>query len=305
MEASVKRFIALLSAMLLCGVLGLAGCAEQETYTPAPKAAAVADEALAAPGTITVGVDTSQGKAPLAGVSTAGKVVGMDVDLAVWLADELGLKVKVVDVSADPVGSLEAGDVDILLGVSAEETGSNLWLSSVYVPTAVVLFSLDPNAGVPADDSNPQISAEAAKVSAWAVANEFGADSLVSGNDMGEVFEMLRDGSVQYAAADALIGLYAANTVHCDANIVALMQKPTGYCVGVRADNAELQQAITSAMLKLSANGILDKMVETKWLNKPISLDSVPYTELAGQIAGADAEPEAEAEGGEGEGGEA
>ena len=123
-------------------------------------------------------------------------------------------------------------------------------------------------------------------MSAWAVANEYGADALVSGTDMGEVFDMLRDGSVDYAAADALIGMYAAYTVHCDAYVIALMQEPTGYCVAASADNEALQQAVSSAMLKLANNGIFDKMVVTKWLGRPFTLDGVPYTELAKKVAG-------------------
>ncbi len=200
----MKRFIALLSAVAVCAALALSGCAEQETYVPSARDAAIPDASLVTPGTITVGVDTSQGKAPLAGVSTAGRVVGLDVDRSVWLADELGLKVTVVDVAEDPVGALVDGTVDIVMGLPEDQEGDNLWKSAIYIPTGVVLFSLDANAEVPADDAGVSISAEAAKISAWAVANEFGAEALVSGESMGEVFEMLRDGSVDFAAADAL-----------------------------------------------------------------------------------------------------
>ena len=276
----MKHRFACIVAALACGALLLAGCIEQEPYTPKAKDPAVGADSLIEEGVLKVGVDTSQGKAPLAGLS-GSRVVGLDVDLAVWLADEMGLKLEIVDVAEDPTGAIEAGTVDILLGLSTEDTHASVWKSAEYLTTGAALFSTDPDAEVPADDSNPQISAEAAKASAWLVANEFGAGSLVSAVDMGEVFEMLRDGDVQYAAADALIGAYAAHTVRCDAYPVALLQKSSGYCVGVAADNTALQQAITTAMSKLSNNGILTKIVETKWLGKPYSLEDVPYTELA------------------------
>ena len=280
LEAVVKHRFAVIMAALACGALLLAGCVAQETYVPKAKDPAVGADALAQEGVLKVGVDTSPGKAPLAGIS-GSRVVGLDVDLAVWLADEMGLKLEIVDVSGNPAGALEAGDVDILLGLSSDDTHDFIWKSADYLMTGAVLFSTDPDAEVPEDDSNPAISAEAAKASAWLVANEYGADALVSGTDMGEVFEMLRDGSVDYAAADALIGAYAAHTVQCEAYPVALLQKESGYCVGVLADNTELQQAITNAMSRLSSNGILTKIVETKWLGKPYSLDGVPYTPLA------------------------
>ncbi|MBR2789544.1 MAG: transporter substrate-binding domain-containing protein, partial [Eggerthellaceae bacterium] len=264
----MKHRFACVVAALACGALLLTGCIAQETYTPKQKDPAVGADALQEEGVLKVGVDTSPGKAPLAGLSGT-RVVGLDVDLAVWLADEMGLKLQIVDVAEDPVGALESGQVDILLGLSSDDKSASVWKSDAYLTTGTALFSTDPNAEVPADDSEPSISAEAAKASAWLVANEFGAGSLVSAIDMGEVFEMLRDGDVQFAAADALIGAYAAFTVHCDAYPVALMQKTSDYCVGVLADNTALQQAVSTAMSKLANNGILTKIVETKWLGKP------------------------------------
>ena len=295
----MKRIlVTVCAALLVAAALVMVGCTTQkETYTPPAKAAAVSDDALVQPGVLTIGVDTSQGKAPLAGLA-GSRVVGLDVDLATWLCDEMGLKVDIVDVAGDVESALTTGRVDIVLGLPADTASAGIWKSNIYIPTGVALFATDPAAAVPADDSEPKIAAEAAKVSAWAVANEFGADALISGTDMGEVFEMLGNGSVDYAAADALIGMYAAHTVHVDAYVVALMQEPTGYCVGVAAGNEELQQAIASAMLKLSNNGIFDKMVVTKWLGKSFTLDGVPYTQLAQEAIDSKTDPAAE--GGEG-----
>ncbi len=302
MEVSVKQLRILACAVLLGGALALTGCMEQTTYEPSAKDAAVDDSALVTAGTLTVGVDTSEGKAPLAGVSGSGKIVGMDVDFAVWLADELGLKLEVVDVSGAAKEAVDNGTVDILLGVSTDDDSvSGLWLSDAYLETAISLFATDAAAEVPADDSEPQISAEAAKSSAVTVANEFGGNSLVSCNDMGEVFELLADGSVQYAAADALIGSYAAKTVSCEAYVIALLANPTGYCVATSAENTELQDAVASAVKRLLSNGIYDKMVEMRWLGVNYSLDGVPYTEWALNYA-EDEETEAEGEDTEGEG---
>lgn len=298
----MKRILAVVaSAIMMCVALAMAGCsANQEPYTPEAKTPVVSAPALGVDGVLRVGVITAQGKAPLAGISTNNEVVGIDVDLSVWLADEMGLKLQVVDVTADPIAALEEGTVDVVLGVPMDEVDPGFWASPVYLQTGVALFAKG-NAAVPEDDSNPTISAEAAKVSAWAVANEYGADALVAGNDMGEVFELLRDNAVEYAAADALIGMYAAHTVGCDAAIVALMQRAHGYVAIVPQENVDLQSALSAALQKVSTNGILTKMVETKWLGKSYSLANVPYTPLAEKNAGELAPAEDDDEEGDGE----
>lgn len=308
----MKRFIALLSAALLGAAL-LCGCAatQQEEYTPATKKPMVSSPDLATDGVLRVGVDTSQGKAPLAGIGSNGSPVGIDVDFAAWIADDLGLKLEIIDVAGDPITALQTGAVDVVMGYSADDKNPTLWKSRVYLPTGVVLFATSASAPVPEDDSNPQISAEAAKKSAWAVVNEFGAEALVAGADMSEVFEMLRDSAVEYAAADALIGLYAANTVNCNASVVALMEAPTGYCVITLQEKVGLQTALDATLQRLCSNGILSRMVETKWLGKSYTLDGVAYTPLAALTQqvnnpdeGSDEGEGEEGEGEEGEGGE-
>ncbi len=109
-------------ALVMCGALALTGCVEETTtYVPEANEQAVSDSALVTAGTLTIGVDTSEGMAPLSGVSSSNKVVGMDVDFATWLADEMGLSITVIDVSDDPIGALESGLIDVLLGYSTDD----------------------------------------------------------------------------------------------------------------------------------------------------------------------------------------
>ncbi len=42
---------------------------------------------------------------------------------------------------------------------------------------------------------------------------------------------------MQYVAADAVIGLYAAHGQGLDVSIVAMLMSPTGYCMGVSNEN--------------------------------------------------------------------
>ena len=78
-------------------------------------------------------------------------------------------------------------------------------------------------------------------------------------------------------AADAVIGMYAAHSGGYDAQIVALMQQPGGYCVGVLEANTELQAAVKDALAALTDGGIVS-VIEKKWLGTDVDASSLPLT---------------------------
>ncbi len=97
-----RSFVAVaFAALLAVGLFGLAGCTGSGTYQPELKSAEVAPPVIGEEGTLRVGVNTEN--PPLAGMGS-GKIIGIDVDIAAALADELGLKLSVVDVGSDPAG---------------------------------------------------------------------------------------------------------------------------------------------------------------------------------------------------------
>jgi polar amino acid transport system substrate-binding protein len=75
-------------------------------------------------------------------------------------------------------------------------------------------------------------------------------------------------------AADAVIGEYVAHTNGYDATIVALLQDPSGYCVGVSTSNTELQSAVSTVVKKLASGGVGD-IIEAKWLGSALNLNNV------------------------------
>ena len=74
-----------------------------------------------------------------------------------------------------------------------------------------------------------------------------------------------------------VIGMYAAHSGDYDAQIVALMQQPGGYCVGVLEANTELQAAVKDALAALTDGGIVS-VIEKKWLGTDIDASSLPLT---------------------------
>lgn len=293
-----KATSALLCAMVLCLSLVLTGC-QGGDYTPSEKEQTVPASALGKDGVLRVGVNASS--APLAGqTSSSSRIVGIDVDVAAYLADQIGTKVEIVDVGNDPVSAIGDGNVDIVLGVDTSEADTDYWCSEAYLSTGVALFAADTSTTVPSIDSKPKIAAQSSSRSSWRVSNLFGDDSLVVQGDLKSAFEALAQNTVGYVAADAVIGTYVSYSNGYADKIVALLQDPTGYCVAVAKDNIDLQSAMAAAVDKLIQGGMMD-IIEKKWLGSIIDLQAVPVIKSpTAEAASSSASSEA-AEGDEGE----
>ncbi|MEC4183347.1 ABC transporter substrate-binding protein [Adlercreutzia sp. R21] len=259
------------AAALACMGLMLCGCNGSNNYQPPLKEATVAPPVIGEEGTLRVGVNTEN--PPLAGMGS-GKIIGIDVDIAAAMADSLGLKVSIVDVGSDAAAAIAEGKVDVVMGIDAANAEADYWTSPSYLPTGIALFALSPDAGVPAPDSGATFAAQVSSKSAWAVSNEFGQDALTSTNSLSDAFAALQAGTVQYVAADAIIGLYAAHGQGLDVSVVAMLMKPSGYCMAVSAENADLQQAAGDALANLVSNGTID-VIERKWLGASVALDGL------------------------------
>ena len=282
----MKRWIAgmLVCMLIVCASVFMAGC-QSQNYTPQPKTQAVSASALIEDGTLRVGVNVKNN--PMAGMMSDGTIVGIDADVAAFLADQLGLKLVLVDVGDDPATALAEKKVDVVLGVKAsdDDTGA-YWKSEPYLYTAAALFGTQAETSIPALDSAPSIAGQVDEatgqksLSAGAVVKLYGQASLVGKKDLEEALGALAGGSVRYAAGDAVKGLYAANYNGFNVKVLAVMEEPNGYCIAVAASNSELQGAVSTAMGKLMAGGAMD-IVQTTWLGAPIDLKNMTVIKSA------------------------
>ena len=270
--ARLARLSAVVCAAALA--LGLAGCASGETYTPDEGTPTVSSPTIAEDGVLRVGVDSSS--APLAGTSSStGDIVGIDVDIAAALADELGLKVEIVDVGSDAETALSEGSVDIVLGIESSSTSETYWLSDTYVATAVALFALtSSDATLPSNDESTVIGAQTSSKSAWAAANEYDQATITTTDDLATAFDALYSGDVGYVAADALIGTYSAYSSAVDVQIIGLLEDTSGYCIAVLDTNDDLKQAIANALATISDNGTIS-VIEKKWMGSEVDLSAL------------------------------
>ena len=261
-------------AIFACSMLLLAGCSQEpSTYTPSTKTAQVSKPTIANDGVLRVGVNANN--APLAGQSSSSqKVVGIDVDMAAAIADEMGLSLEIVDVSTDASGALTQGTVDMVMGISKSDSTTSFWKSNAYLSSAVALFAQPSNTTTPTNDTSTRIGVQVSSNSAWVTTNEFSNAEAVASSDLKSAFSSLQSGSVNYVAADAVVGTYVAKNASIDTNIVGILQSEGGYCVGVLDGNTQLKQAIATALSTISSNGVSD-VIQKKWLGKKMDLSSV------------------------------
>ncbi|MDO4501578.1 MAG: transporter substrate-binding domain-containing protein [Coriobacteriia bacterium] len=254
----------------LFALFALAGCSAEEEYVPSSKDPVVTTPVIGQEGVLRVGVNT--GNPPLAGQTS--EIVGIDVDVASALADEMGLKVEVVDVAASPVEALTKGTVDVVLGVASTTSDKSMWKSATYLPTAVALFATSPDAGMPTKGDGKKIASQASSMSAYSATEAFGKSAVRSSADLQSAFNELSAGTVDYVAADAIIGHYAANTSGLDVTVVGLIGKPSGYKAGVLASNKELCSQVKKNLKALSDGGVISA-IEKKWLGSSLNLSQV------------------------------
>ncbi|WP_251212029.1 substrate-binding periplasmic protein [Adlercreutzia murintestinalis] len=256
--------------------MALAGCASND-YKPELGSPQVEPPTIGEEGTLRVGVNTS--KSPLAGMGN-DRIIGIDVDIAAALADELGLKLSLEDVGTSPDTALEEGSVDIVMGIDKSDSDAGFWLSAEYLPTGVAVFATEgSNAAVPKKDDGSKIAAQVSSKSAWAVTNAFGDSALESANDLSSAISELASGQVDYLASDAVIGMYAANRAGTPVEIVALIDSASGYCIGASSENIALQSAVADALSTLLNNGTIG-VIEQKWLGSLLDLSTTPTAEV-------------------------
>jgi len=303
------KFAAAICAIAALACAMLAGC-QTQTYTPQPKEQIVSASALGQDGTLRVGVNANS--APLAGSPQGStQIIGIDVDVAAYLADQLGLKLQVINVDNDPEAALAAGTVDIVLGVDASVADATYWRSEPYIGKGVALFGSVNESAIPTPgDSSSSIAAQEGTWSEKRVIDLFGANALVRVDGLKTALENVSQGTVRYGAGDILAGTYLSDYPDYDVDVkaLALMQDPSGYCVAVSQSNTELWTAIEGALRTLKDGGMMD-VIETKWLGAPIDLNSMTVLKTGVDSSTATtpapaAEPEGESESSEGDSGE-
>lgn len=235
--------------------------ADAEASIRAARTPAVDSSELVEAGCLTVGLLPSN-TAPLLSTKTDGTQAGIDVEFAYAVADQLGLDVKFVTVSA---ASAVNGQCDVVMGVSSSEAGSDATISVVgdFAETAVGVFSRTPLTA--ADLAGKTVGVQPGSTS----------ERVLSGANLGcveqnltsvnESMSALAAGTVDAVVCDAYAGSYIA----ADYEGVALqgtLDTPVSLGVAVSSSKASLSAAVKTAVESAQGNGQLD-VIKSRWAN--------------------------------------
>lgn len=264
-----RKFTSIIATCIVAfALLALCGCGiVTETEVTASKESTLPAGSTIADGTLAIGINATN--APYGGQNSSNETVGLDVDMAAAIADELGMKLQIVNVSANGKTSLEEKRVDIVLGAVKSGSSKKLNYSSPYIYDGASLFCLTENA--PADPAaidftDQKILTQANTASSFRVQEELGYESIIACSTMKDAFDQLVAGEAKYLVADSVIGsFFARNYSNVQRVTYITPDSVTPIYAMTLTENAELSSAVNSAVTTLSNNGVL-RVIASKWL---------------------------------------
>lgn len=218
---------------------------------------------IARPGVLRAAIDLSY---PPFGGSVKGQHVGLDVDVAAAIADQLGLSLEIVDATpADGADLARNGKVDIVLGGLTVDQAVSLQLAyaGTYVTDSSAVFGSDVASLTLGDLSAKRIAVQNGSASYWSLLDQYGDGPLVVTPTLLEAMQDVAAHKADIVAGDALVAAYIGRQVpglKYGGQLAAAY--PIG--VGVAADKAKLETEVRSVLDKLSSQGVLETL-RRKW----------------------------------------
>lgn len=255
------------AVLVLAVVVSVGGC-KKEPEEPAlePK---VAPPVIATEGVLKAGVDLEY--PPFAGVD-GGDEAGIDVDVAAAIAEQLGLRLELVDVKPDEIAAaLNDGEVDIMLGatpitdaVLADVSSAGSYLIDGPGIFAKLAEGSEVTTVTPDQLAGKRVGAQQGSPSFWQLEFDFGEGFASAYPTLKEAFEALDAGELDYVVCDAAVGAYISRDYDGIA-FVGQFADATPLGIAVKKDATELETQVRSILDALAADGTLDT-IRSKWL---------------------------------------
>tara|TARA_R100000027_G_scaffold59418_1_gene49740 strand:- start:7129 stop:7944 length:816 start_codon:yes stop_codon:yes gene_type:complete len=257
---------ALTGAILALSLFAFSGC---QTTSNAPTTEP--SEAAASPTVLRVGVSANM---PPFVFEQGGKLVGLEVDFARALADELGRNVRFVKMSwEDLIPSLRKGKIDIVMsGMNYNpERAAIISFSNPYVKSGQKAMVLQKNASkYPVAgfivNAKIKVGAEKATTGSYLVRSSFPKAELKTYSSAQRGAEAVINGEIELFIHDAptvywMSGLYQNQGL--TAALPVLTQDLMAW--GINRDNVELLDAVNQVLVNWSADGTTDAILN-RWV---------------------------------------
>ena len=265
----------LLGAMLV-SVTGCVGTIGASTLTPK-----VTPPAIAHAGILRAAIDMNL---PPFGGTVKGENVGLDVDVAAAVAEQLGLKLEVVNAAPPAAAALLAsGTVDIVLGGLTVDSAvaAQIAFAGTYVADAPGVFASQ-GASVSVEAiGTKRIAVQKESLAYWLLLDTYGEAPLVVVPSLDEAFKAVVSKKADVVAGDALVGSYMLRTYPAFAYQGQIGSAfPLG--IGVAQADPKLETQVRSALDKLAAQGVLETL-RRKWVGDvpPLKVVETPASQEA------------------------
>ena len=264
------------TAALLVALVLLAGCVGGiTTQTPTPR---LSPPIIARPAVLRAVVDLSY--PPFAG-TVNGQKVGLDVDVAAAIADQLGLRLELIDATPTVGAALvRAGTADIVLGDLTVDTAvaSQLAFAGTYISDGPAVFAPTGASVEVSDLSSKRVAVQKGSAAYWALLDEYGQTPLVVTASLLDAMKAVSSGNADVAAGDALTGAYMLRGLP-KLKYVGQIGTATPVGVGVSESKARLETEVRKILDRLASQGVLTTL-RRKWVGDLPALKSPPVDSL-------------------------
>ncbi len=273
--------IAGVAVAAMCALLVSTGCSKAAEPKAVPK---VVPPAVKEAGVLRAGVDLDY--PPFAGTDN-GKQVGLDIDVAAALAEQLGLTLKIVNVKpSEAATALADGTADVVFSVGFSDAGlANTSLAGSYLTNAPSFFvgtdstpSVEPSLTLDTLQTT-KIAVQSESAAYWKLASEIGTQTLVVFPTLREALTAADTHEVDLAAGDAIVTGYIIRDFP-NLHLAGQLEPAAPLGVGVLPDNADLQTAVRNALDALAADRVLDA-IRAKWVGQLPELVAASGTDAA------------------------
>lgn len=235
--------------MLLCA---LSACAKKQS----------AVEKIKAAGKIVM--LTNAAFPPFEYLGDNNKPAGVDVELAQAIADELGVKLEVIDMDFDAiVTAIQSGQGDIGVAgmTNTEERRKSINFSIDYVSTTQMIIVQEGSAIQTADD----LVGKTIGVQMGTTGDLFATDMIEGANMMRfktgpDAGLALQNGQIEAIVIDAMP---AAQIAAAGAGLVVLEEPLTEeqYAIAIAKENTDLKEVVDKVLQKLLDDGTIDALI--------------------------------------------
>jgi polar amino acid transport system substrate-binding protein len=271
-----RRMFAVLSAVAVA--LAVTGCAPVIT-TPA-RTPTIAPPLIATEGVLKVAVDLSY--PPFAGI-VKGQNVGLDIDVAAAVADQLGLKLQIVDATpSEAMAAVKDGSVDVMLGGLTVESAvaSQVAFAGTYISDAPAVFAAT-GTSVSVDAlGTMRIAVQTGSTAYWFLLDKYGDAPLMPVASLNDAMSAVESGTADVAAGDALVGAYLLLRDYPGLQYAGQLGSAFPLGAGVSQDKPDLETAIRAVLDKLASQGVLET-IRHKWIG---DLPPLRVTDTSGSL---------------------